>query len=256
MITLQGVSVKYRLVEERRRSFQAHVINYVKGKRVAKHTLWALRNISLDAGEGESLGIIGSNGAGKSTLLKVVSGVIKPAEGMASVKGKTAPLIELSAGFDDELSGRENIFLNASILGFSRGEIEERFDRIVDFSELKDFIDTPLKNYSSGMIARLGFSIATEVDPDILIIDEVLAVGDAHFKQKSKERILEFKDRGVIILFVSHDMEQVGSLCNKVLWLDHGKIMMLGETNEVISEYEAYQFGRKRDEDPSSPLRK
>ena len=256
MIRLQGVSVKYRLVAERRRSFQAHVINYVKGKRAVKDTLWALKNISLDIGEGESLGIIGSNGAGKSTLLKVISGVIKPSEGMVSVSGKTAPLIELSAGFDEDLTGSENIFLNASILGFSRREIEERFDRIVDFSELKDFIDTPLKNYSSGMIARLAFSVATEVDPDILIIDEILSVGDAHFKQKCEQRILEFKDRGVTILFISHDMVQVSNLCNKVLWLDLGKAKMLGETDDVISEYEAYQFGRKRDENPSSPLRK
>lgn len=256
MIILEGVSVRYRIVEERRRSFQAHLINYLKGNRLEKHTLWALSNVSVDIGEGESLGLIGSNGAGKSTLLKVVSGVIKPAEGLVTVKGKIAPLIELAAGFDDELSGSENIFLNASILGFSRKEIEERFDKIVDFSELRDFIDTPLKNYSSGMIARLAFSIATEVDPDILIIDEVLAVGDAHFKQKSKERILEFRNRGVTILFVSHDMEQVGNLCNKAVWLDHGKIMMTGKTNEVIQEYEAYQSGRKKDENPSSPLRK
>ncbi len=237
MIALQGVSVKYRLVEERRRSFQAHVINYIKGRRVIRQTLWALRDISLEIGRGESLGIIGPNGAGKSTLLKVVSGVIKPAEGRINVRGKAAPLIELAAGFDDELTGRENIFLNASILGFSRRDIEQRFDRIVDFSELRDFIDTPLKNYSSGMTARLAFSVATEVDPDILIIDEVLAVGDAHFKQKSKERILEFKNRGVIILFVSHDMEQVRSLCNKVLWLDHGRARMLGDPETVAGEY-------------------
>ncbi|MFA6079244.1 MAG: ABC transporter ATP-binding protein [Candidatus Omnitrophota bacterium] len=238
MIALQGVSVKYRRIEERRRSFQAHVINYAKGKRVVRQILWALRDISLDVGQGESLGIIGPNGAGKSTLLKVISGVIKPSEGTANVRGKTAPLIELAAGFDDELTGRENIFLNASILGFSRREIEERFDRIVDFSELEDFIDTPLKHYSSGMIARLAFSVATEVDPDILIIDEVLAVGDAHFKQKSRERILEFKNKGVIILFVSHDMEQVRNICNHVLWLDHGSVRMLGEPEKVIAEYE------------------
>lgn len=241
MIALQGVSVKYRLVEERRRSFQAHVINYVKGKRVVKQTLWALRDISLDVNEGESLGIIGPNGAGKSTLLKVVSGVIKPVEGVVNVRGKMAPLIELAAGFDEELTGRENIFLNASILGFSRREIEERFDKIVDFSELKDFIDTPLKNYSSGMTARLAFSVATEVDPDILIVDEVLAVGDAHFKQKSKERILEFKKKGVIILFVSHDMEQVKNLCSKVVWLDHGKMMMAGDPGHVIRAYDFSQ---------------
>ncbi|HWR57635.1 MAG TPA: ABC transporter ATP-binding protein [Thermodesulfovibrionales bacterium] len=238
MIALQGVSVKYRIVEERKRSFQEHFINYVKGKRVLRQTLWALRDVSLDVAQGESLGIIGPNGAGKSTLLKVISGVIKPYAGTANVKGKTAPLIELAAGFDDQLTGRENIFLNASILGFSRREIEERFDRIVDFSELKEFIDTPLKHYSSGMTARLAFSVATEVDPDILIIDEVLAVGDAHFRQRSKERILEFKNKGVIILFVSHDMEQVKGLCNKVLWLDHGSARMLGAAEEVVAAYE------------------
>lgn len=254
MIALQGVSVKYQLITERKRTFQAHMIDYVKGKRIEKHTLWALKDISLSVNKGESLGIIGSNGAGKSTLLKVISGVIIPAEGKVHTNGKIAPLIELAAGFDEELTGRENIFLNASILGFSRKYINERFDSAVDFSELRDFIDSPLKNYSSGMIARLAFSVATEVDPDILIIDEVLAVGDAHFKQKSKERILEFKNRGIVILFVSHDMEQVNSLCNKVLWLDHGSIKMLGEANEVISEYESYQSGRKRDENSPSPL--
>ncbi|HUO78101.1 MAG TPA: ABC transporter ATP-binding protein [Thermodesulfovibrionales bacterium] len=238
MIALQGVSVKYRLVEERRRSFQAHVINYVKGKRVVKHILWALRDITLEVGQGESLGIIGPNGAGKSTLLKVISGVMNPSEGMANVRGKTAPLIELGAGFDDELTGRENIFLNASILGFSRREIEERFDRIVDFSELKEFIDTPLKHYSTGMVARLGFSIGTEANPDILIVDEVLAVGDAHFQKKSRDKILTFKDKGVAILFVSHNMEEVRNLCNQVLWLDHGRVRMLGEPEEVIAEYE------------------
>lgn len=237
MIAFEGVSVKYRLVEERRRSFQAYVINYLKGRRVVKQTLWALRNVSLDVVQGESLGIIGPNGAGKSTLLKVVSGVIKPAEGAAHVRGKLAPLIELAAGFDAELTGRENIFLNASILGFSKKDIEERFDRMVEFSELKDFIDTPLKNYSSGMTARLAFSVATEVDPEILIIDEILSVGDAHFKQKCEKKIVEFKGRGVTILFISHDMEQVRNLCNRVLWLDRGGVRMLGDPGAVTREY-------------------
>jgi len=254
MITLQAVSVKYRLIRERRRTFQAHMINYLKGKRLERKILWALRNISLDVHKGESLGIIGSNGAGKSTLLKVISGVIKPSEGNVHTNGKIAPLIELAAGFDDELTGRENIFLNASILGFSRKKIEAQYDRAVDFSELKDFIDTPLKHYSSGMVARLAFSVATEADPDILIIDEVLAVGDTHFKEKSKRRILEFKNNRVTILFVSHDMEQVKDLCDKVLWLDKGKIRMLGETHEVIAEYELKQLNRKENEDTSSPL--
>ena len=245
MITLQDVSVQYRLITERKRTFQAHMINYMKGKHIDKKTFWALRDISLDVHKGESLGIIGPNGAGKTTFLKVVSRVIKPTKGRAHTNGKVAPLIELAAGFDDELTGKENIFLNASILGFSRREIEERYERAVDFSELRDFIDTPLKNYSSGMMARLAFSIATEANPDILIIDEVLSVGDARFKQKSKERILAFKNRGVAILFVSHDMEQVKDLCNKVLWLDHGKIKKLGNMYEVISEYELHQFDRE-----------
>ena len=239
MIQIQNISVTYRLIKERRRSFQAHVINYLKGKRIRAETLWALRNISLNVSKGESLGIIGHNGAGKSTLLKVISGVIKPFEGNIKVKGNIAPLIELSAGFDEELTGRENIFLSASIFGFSKREIEEKYDNIIDFSELKDFINTPLKSYSSGMIARLGFSIATEVDPDILIIDEILAVGDAQFKQKSKERISEFRRKGTTILFVSHNMEEIHSLCDRVLWLDHGTMKMLGEPEKTTNEYES-----------------
>jgi ABC-2 type transport system ATP-binding protein len=192
----------------------------------------------LDISKGESLGIIGHNGAGKSTLLKVISRVIKPAEGELRVSGKIAPLIELGAGFDDELTGRENIFLSASILGFSKKVIEEKYNNIIDFSELGDFINTPLKSYSSGMTARLGFSIATQVNPDILIIDEVLAVGDAHFKKKSKEKISEFRRKGVTILFVSHNMDEVSSLCDRVLWLDHGNMKMLGDPARIIDEYE------------------
>jgi ABC-type polysaccharide/polyol phosphate transport system ATPase subunit len=237
MIQIQNISVKYRLIKERRRSFQAYVINYLKGKRIKSETLWALRDISLDVKKGESLGIIGHNGAGKSTLLKVISGVIKPIEGAINVKGTIAPLIELSAGFDDELTGRENIFLSASILGFSRKEIEEKYNSIVEFSELGDFINTPLKSFSSGMIARLGFSIATEVNSDILIVDEVLAVGDTHFKQKSKERILDFKRRGITTFFVSHNMDDVKSLCDRVLWLDHGSMKMLGDPAKTINAY-------------------
>src|SRR4030042_3880226 len=233
MIQIRNISVAYRLIKERRRSFQAHVINYLKGKRIKAEILWALKNISLDVRQGESLGIIGHNGAGKSTLLKVISGVIKPLEGSINVKGTIAPLIELSAGFDDELTGRENIFLSASILGLLRREIWEKYDNIIDFSELKDFINAPLKSYSSGMVARLVFSIETEVDPDILIIDEILAVGDVHFKQKSKERILEFRRKGITILFVSHNMEDINDLCDRVLWLDHGDIRMLGDPARI-----------------------
>jgi ABC-2 type transport system ATP-binding protein len=242
VIHLRDISVRYRLIKERRRTFQAHIINYLKGKRIESETLWALKLISLNIFEGESLGIIGHNGAGKSTLLKVISGVIKPVEGNLRVRGRIAPLIELSAGFDPELTGRENIYLNASILGFSRKEIDSKFESIVEFSELQEFVDTPLKNYSSGMISRLGFSIATEVDPDILIIDEVLAVGDASFKRKSMERILEFRKNGITIIFVSHNMDEITALCSKVLWLDHGSKKMTGEPAAVISAYESYHM--------------
>ncbi len=240
MIRLENISVRFRLVKERRRTFQAHIINYLKGKRIAIETLQALKGISIEVSPGESLGIIGHNGAGKSTLLKVISGVIKPNEGTVRVQGKLAPLIELTAGFDPDLTGRENIYLNASILGFSRREIDRKCDRIIEFSELQDFIDSPLKNFSSGMVSRLGFSIATEVDPDILIIDEVLAVGDASFKRKSMERILEFRKSGTMIIFVSHNMEEIRSLCGKVVWLDHGVIKMTGEPERVIPRYEEH----------------
>jgi ABC-2 type transport system ATP-binding protein len=245
MISLQNVTVKYRLMKERKRSFQAHLISYLKGQRRQFQTLWALRNVSVDIAKGESWGIIGHNGAGKSTLLKVISGVIKPAAGKVSVKGRIAPLIELSAGFDKELTGRENVYLNASILGLSRKEIDEIYDRVVDFSELKDFINAPIKSYSSGMIARIGFSIVTEVNSDILIIDEVLAVGDARFKKKSKERILEFRQRGGTVLLVSHNTEEVKNLCDRALWLDHGRVKMMGDSQTVVQKYESVQAGKK-----------
>jgi ABC-2 type transport system ATP-binding protein/lipopolysaccharide transport system ATP-binding protein len=237
MIQLKGISVAYRLIRERPRTFQENIINYLKGKRVQPETLWALKGLSFDVNKGDCLGVIGHNGAGKSTLLKVISNVIKPLEGSIRVHGKLAPLIEISAGFDPELTARENIFLNTSILGFTRKEIESKFSNIIAFTELEDFINTPLKNFSSGMTARLGFSIATEVNPDILIVDEVLAVGDTHFKKKSKARILEFRKKGTTILFVSHNMGVVRQLCNKALWLDHGTMKMFGDTKEVIAGY-------------------
>lgn len=238
MIQLHNVSVRYRLVKERRRTFQAHIINYLRGRRTEIETLDALLGVSLDVAEGEALGIIGHNGAGKSTLLKVISGVIKPIHGHLQVRGKIAPIIELTAGFDPELTGRENIYLNAAILGFSRKEIEAKLERVIQFSELQDFVDSPLKNYSSGMVSRLGFSIATEVEPDILIIDEVLSVGDASFKKKSMERIMQFRNDGATILFVSHNMEEIRALCSRVLWMDHGKVRMIGNPEHVIAAYE------------------
>jgi ABC-type polysaccharide/polyol phosphate transport system ATPase subunit len=237
MISLQGVTVQYRVVRERKRTFQRHLINYLKGKRTQTEIFPALQDISLTIPKGETLGVIGHNGAGKSTLLKVIAGVLKPSEGSVSVHGAIAPLIELSAGFDMELTGRENIYLNASILGFHRRDIEKKIDAIIAFSELDDFIYSPLTTYSSGMISRLGFSVATEVDPDILIIDEILAVGDEHFRMKCRQKILSFKEKSTTILFVSHDMAEVKGLCDKVLWLDHGSANMLGNPGEVADIY-------------------
>ena len=237
MIRLENVSVKYRLIKERPRTFQEYIINYLKGKRIESEIFWALRGISFRVHKGESLGIIGPNGAGKSTLLKAIAGVITPAEGSVIVDGKIAPLIELGAGFDHELTGKENIYLNASILGFTRREIEDKLESIKEFSELRDFINTPLKNYSSGMVARLGFSIATEVNPDILIIDEILGVGDAQFRKKCDERILSFKERGVTVLFVSHNMADITRLCDKAICLKNGTIINEGSSSEVADFY-------------------
>lgn len=239
MIELQNISVRYRLIKERPKTFQEHAINFLKGKKSQAETFHALRGVSFSVDSGQCLGIIGHNGAGKSTLLKVISSVIKPAEGKVTVNGTIAPLIEISAGFDYELTGRENIFLNTSILGFSRKEIEAKYSEIVAFTELEDFMNSPLKNFSSGMVARLGFSIATAVDPDILIVDEVLAVGDAYFKKKSEQKIREFKKKGVTILFVSHNTEYIKDLCDTVLWLDHGMMKMMDSPRSVIDEYQA-----------------
>lgn len=238
MIKISGVSVRYRLIKEKRKTLQEYIIYRLKGRRMDYEDFWALKSIDLEVYKGEALGIIGHNGAGKSTLLKVIAGVLKPTGGYVEINGKIAPLIELGAGFDMELTGKENIYLNASILGLSRKEINGKFEKIVEFSELSDFIHSPLKSYSSGMLSRLGFAIATEVDPDILIIDEVLAVGDEHFKRKCGERIAGFKKMGTTMLFVSHDMKDVRKLCDKVLWLDHGMSRMYGDSELATNEYQ------------------
>jgi ABC-2 type transport system ATP-binding protein len=237
-IKIRGVSVRYRLAKEKPKTLQEFLIHRLKGRKMDYEDFWALKDITIEVGRGETLGVTGHNGAGKSTLLKVIAGVLKPTEGCVSVNGKIAPLIELGAGFDMELTGEENIFLNASILGLSRKEIERRFQNIVDFSELREFIYSPLKSYSSGMVARLGFSIATAVDPEILIVDEILAVGDEHFMKKCNERILDFRKKGVTMLLVSHNMEDIRRLCNRVVWIDHGMIRMCGDPEAVVSEYQ------------------
>ena len=236
-IKITDVSVRYRLIKEKPATLQEYIIGKFKGSKTTYEDFWGLKHISLELHAGETVGVIGHNGAGKSTLLKVISGVLTPIEGGVEVRGTIAPLLELGAGFDMELTGKENIYLNASLLGLSRKDIDSRFDKIVEFSELSEFIYTPLRSYSTGMLSRLGFSIATEIDPDILIIDEILAVGDEQFRKKCEARIREFKKRKTTILFVSHGMSDVKALCDKVLWLDHGITKMFGEPGEVTGQY-------------------
>jgi len=235
-IGIRGTSVRYRLAREKPHTLQEYIIHRLRGRRLVYEDFWALKDVTAEVRRGDTLGIIGNNGAGKSTLLKVIAGVLKPTEGTVTVNGKIAPLIELGAGFDMELSGIENIYLNASVLGLSRKETDRRMDSIIDFAELRDFILSPLKNYSSGMVARLGFSIATAVDPDILIIDETLAVGDEHFKKKCNERMREFREKGTTMLLVSHAMREIERLCNKVIWLEHGQVRESGADVEAITK--------------------
>ena len=197
----------------------------------------ALQNVSFEIKKGEVIGIVGSNGAGKSTLLKVISGILRPTEGSVSLQGNVVPMLELGSGFDFDLSGRENIFLNGSILGYSESFLKEKYDEIVNFSELHDFIDIPVRNYSSGMIMRLAFSIASQVAPDILIVDEILAVGDAAFQEKSYARMMELMSHGTTVLLVSHSIDQIQRLCDRVIWLDHGCVKAIGDTNEVCDAY-------------------
>ncbi len=237
MIHAENISMRYLMTYDRIKSIKEYVVQMVQGK-VKYEEFWALKNVSFDVQKGEVLGIIGHNGAGKSTLLKVISGILKPTSGNLEVHGNIVPMLELGSGFDTDLTGRENIFLNGSILGYSERYLKEKYDEIVDFSELGKFIDVPIRNYSSGMMMRLAFSIATVVKPEILIVDEILAVGDADFQDKSKKRMLELMGGGATVLFVSHSLEQIREMCNRVLWLEHGEIKMFGDTNNVCDLYE------------------
>ena len=236
VIQVRDVSMHFNLMEEKVDSIKEYVVKLLKGKLLYNDFI-ALNHVSFDVQKGDILGFIGFNGAGKSTLLKILAGVLTPTTGSVTVKGTIAPLIEVGAGFDPELTARENIYLNGAILGYSKAFIEQKFDSIIEFAELKDFVNVPVKNFSSGMYARLGFSIATAVQPDILIVDEVLSVGDFRFQQKCEERIRKMIEEGVTILLVSHDMGMIERLCNKVLWLDHGKMKKIGKTAEVCEEY-------------------
>ena len=235
-VELKNVGIKFNLSQEKVDSLKEYVIKLLK-RELMYNEFWALKDVSFSIKKGERLGILGLNGAGKSTLLKIIAGVYKPTEGTVSHNGVIAPMLELGAGFDPQYTGAENIFLYGSVLGYSRNYLKEKFDEIVAFSELEKFINVPLKNYSSGMRARLGFAIATIADPDILILDEVLSVGDAKFRKKSENKIMEMFDRGVTVLFVSHSLEQVQRLCNKAIILEHGRLIANGEVEEVAEIY-------------------
>jgi lipopolysaccharide transport system ATP-binding protein len=236
IIELSDVSVKYRVPQEQIGTFKEYFIRLLEGK-VKHRSFNALNKVSLSVHRGEVFGLIGHNGAGKSTLLKLVAKVIRPTGGRVVVKGRVAPLLEVGAGFHPELTGRENIFLNGAMLGFSHEEMLEKFPRIVEFSELGDFIDAPLRTYSSGMSARLGFAVATDTQPDILIVDEVLSIGDEAFQHKSYERILSIKAQGATILLVSHSMSMIESICQRAAWLHRGQILCLDNAKVVVDQY-------------------
>lgn len=236
MIEAKNVSIKFQMPQDRISSMKEYMIAFFKRKLKYKE-FWALKNATFSINKGEVVGIVGCNGAGKSTLLKIISGIYKPTEGNVTVKGNIVPMLELGSGFDHDLSGRENIFLNGAILGYSKKFLEERYDSIVEFSELEKFIDVPIRNYSSGMLMRLAFSIATIIEPEILIVDEILAVGDAHFQAKSKKRMLELMQGGTTVIFVSHSIEQIEELCDKVIWLENGMVKMIGDTQSICALY-------------------
>ena len=241
MIKIENVSMKFNLGIDKDFSVKQAFVNIFSGKAKKKNKkdneFWALKNVSFTVGKGEVVGLIGSNGAGKSTLLKVVSGVMKPTSGKIKVAGVISPMIELGAGFDGNLTAKENIYLNGAILGYSKKFLDSKFDEIVEFSELKDFLDVPVKNFSSGMTAKLAFSIATIVNPEILIVDEILSVGDIKFQEKSKTKMMEMIKGGTTVLYVSHSLQSIKDLCTKVVWLEHGKIIKMGNTKEICDEY-------------------
>lgn len=236
-ISLKNVSMTFNLNKEKVDNLKEYVIKFITRKLEFKK-FYALQNIDIEVKKGDHLAILGLNGAGKSTLLKTIVGVYKPTEGTVEKSGVIAPLLELGAGFDPNYSGKENIYLYGAILGYDRNYIDKKYDEIVEFSELGHFIDVPIKNYSSGMKARLGFSIATAVEPDVLILDEVLSVGDTKFRKKSLAKVQSMFEDGVTVLFVSHNIEQVKSICNKAILLEKGKIIARGRTEEVIPVYE------------------
>lgn len=240
IIRVQDMSVRFNLATERTDTIKEYILKLIK-RQLMFQEFYALKHISLDIYPGESIALIGANGSGKSTLLKCIAGVLYPSGGSVSVRGSIAPLIELGAGFDPDLTARENIYLNGAVLGHDRKFMDEHFQSIVDFAELWDFIDVPVKNFSSGMVARLGFSIATEVRADILVVDEILAVGDYKFQEKCKQRMNELLSGGTTLLFVSHNEGQIKELCKKTAWISHGFLEFFGDTEEAYALYRQQQ---------------
>ena len=237
VIILEGVGMKFRLADQKVDNLKEYFIRMIKRK-LNYHEFWALKDVTFHVRKGWRVGVLGLNGAGKSTLLKIVAGVLKPSEGNITVKGNVVPLLELGAGFDKNYTGAENIYLYGTMLGYKRDFIRTKFAEIVEFSELGEFINTPVKNYSSGMKARLGFSIATVVEPQILILDEVLSVGDSKFRKKSEKKLKSMMKKGVTVLFVSHSTAQVRKICNRAIILDHGKLIANGKVDEICDIYE------------------
>lgn len=236
MINVENITMDFKMTNDKINSLKETIVTALSGK-LQYHYFRALNNVSFSVSKGEVFGLIGANGAGKSTLLKVISGILYPTKGNVTISGHIAPLLELGAGFDPELSARENIYLNGALLGYSKELIDSKFEEIVAFSELGDFINVPIRNYSSGMVMRLGFSIATIVVPEVLIVDEILSVGDEHFKRKSGEKMQSLMNGETTVLFVSHDILQVRQLCNRVLWLEKGEIKLIGDSMEVCDAY-------------------
>lgn len=236
IIKAENVSMQFNMATEKIDNLKEYFVKKVKGH-ISYDTLWALRNVNFQMDAGESVGLVGLNGSGKSTFLKILAGVLEPTEGKVEVAGNVAPLIELGAGFDMDLTARENVWLNGAILGYNRSVMKEHYDGIVEFSGLHDFMDTPLKNFSSGMLARLGFSVMTFGTPEVLLVDEVLSVGDFVFKAKCRERIEELRNNGTAILFVSHNVEEIREICTRAIWLEKGIVQMDGSCRKVTEEY-------------------
>ena len=236
IVSVRNVSLKFKMEQNRANSLKEFCIRWLRHD-LKSEDFWALSNVSFEVNKGDVIGIIGHNGAGKSTLLKVISGIMKPTEGEVLVRGNIVPMLELGSGFDFELSGRENIYLNGAILGYSQQFLDAKYQEIVDFSELGGFIEAPLRTYSSGMLARLAFSVACIVEPEILIVDEILSVGDADFQEKSRKRMMQLMTGGTTVFFVSHSVDQIKQMCNKVLWLEHGIVQEFGKTDVVCEHY-------------------